>query len=572
MSIPIDKRPVSSLQEVITTSKPTVNKKSKAKRVALSVLEQHKQSTSTTKSHVSTKSGSKVVVSPKTRQSKKAHKVGKKRLVKKIHELPPKSTLLEKPILPKTHIAEQASLFAGSRALKKSSQNQPLVPSNMGKDTVHDVYMRETMVFKPVKTAADRSETCYGLARLVDISSAVVPAKKGQATVIASQDVNLRYEINFDDDGEKTIVVRHFLDDEVDPKKKKIVTSSEGIKIKLTAVDENEDNEPLFSIEILDTVLESESNHLSGSDKHDRLFTIKKDDESGEMFLELDNDTEESNKVHDDDQGKYVLRNGVPYRLIPKGEGLHEVVGQDIEGMVQARVPNVFVGASSQKPLNILTASSEVNKFYSRIDMPSFIECFLAIMLLRPQDGKVTGLDESNVLFSEVNPGEPDSPLKPVLIDLDETMPPNNDYSQDPHVAPRGSADKVHVVRNGLMAFPQALEMLKGSNKEGAVAAMKKIISQKGIIEKFLLGRLGKDFKKSHVDACLQVIGKMESFLAEKGDAEWSLQQLFFHVFPEYEEQWNRLGTEPEAYKAMLIGKESDKSIKERIARQRRLE
>ena len=67
--------------------------------------------------------------------------------------------------------------------------------------------------------------------------------------------------------------------------------------------------------------------------------------------------------------------------------------------------------------------------FYRWIPMNYFSEAFLASLLLRPQDWKIESLDESNVLFStqpnidgKIDPQDPTCPLRPVLIDLDETM------------------------------------------------------------------------------------------------------------------------------------------------------
>lgn len=267
---------------------------------------------------------------------------------------------------------------------------------------------------------------------------------------------------------------------------------------------------------------------------------------------------------------KYVKRNNQDYQVTTEGKS-PQIIGKNIDGMVQLKVENIFQKNKTDKhTLDILHPSEAREEFYKRIDMGSYIQAFIATILLRPQDGKISDLGESNVLFQAmpfvmtkengetetiVDPLNPLCPLCPIIIDLDETMPPANDYSQNPDFIGKGQAENIHAVRNGLMGFPQARVLLSGDQKLQAEAILKEIILTSPQAIQFLETlKSNESFNDKHIAAYKEVIDRMDQFLLKTGGNDWSLEQLFFFVFPEYQEHWEAFGDMSPEDKAINIG------------------
>ncbi|MBS0656469.1 MAG: hypothetical protein JSR46_11885, partial [Verrucomicrobia bacterium] len=275
-----------------------------------------------------------------------------------------------------------------------------------------------------------------------------------------------------------------------------------------------------------------------------------------------------------------VIRNGQEYQLEQSDEGL-KIIGKDIKGMMQSKVPNVFIGTEGKNGIvNIVNSSKEVKEaFYNRIPMNYFADAFLASLLLRPQDGKIESLDQSNVLFSaqpnsdgKIDLQDPTCLLRPVLIDLDETMPANNNI----FIADDGM--ECCAVRLGLMGFPHARRALDRGEKEYLLHKIQKIVDEKVSLRSNLESyakkpKVGDFVKQEHIDAFCEVIERLEGFTKTHAlDAEWNLQSLCFAVLPEYARQWtesmaiNPEKIPPEAL-AAVIGKNSFEKIMESMTK-----
>lgn len=298
----------------------------------------------------------------------------------------------------------------------------------------------------------------------------------------------------------------------------------------------------------------------------DRLLLCR--DQRGDYSLVLQDD---SHAIRTDpNNNEFVMLNGIPYSLSPETtpSGPVRVVGKAVKGMVQAKVGDLFKRPqNSSSDLDITRSSPERTAFFNRIDMPSFIDSFILTILIRPQDGKIVNLGQSNVLFQAIpddngnkNPQDPNVKLKPILIDLDETLPPNNRYSVDPEFT-KGGLKKVHCVRCGLMGFPMAHQKLEGNNKERAIGHLEEIVKNKEQILTYLRGSSTDAHANPKVQATEEIIDKIESFLETHRESEWGLDELFFYVFPEYQQQWNMLGHDDNALKAMRIGLESEETL-----------
>jgi hypothetical protein len=273
--------------------------------------------------------------------------------------------------------------------------------------------------------------------------------------------------------------------------------------------------------------------------------------------------------IHTVNGKDYLKRNDQNYEIF-NHQGKYSVIGQNIRGMAQLKVDNIFQKpAGADQPLNLLESSKERTEFYNRIDMPSFINAFIASILLRPQDGKVTNLGESNILFQAlpnekgaIDPEDPSCKLRPVHIDHDETMPKGNAFTQLKQFEGKSN---VHCIRNGLMGFPQAHKTLSKDERALAEQNLDEIVAKKEEVQKFLTRFTGKNvqesFNQEHINAYTEVVNRIAQFRKENRNKEWMLSDLFFDVFPEYEEQWDELGSMNQERKAMYIGLESPQDV-----------
>lgn len=564
-------------------------------------------------------------------------------------------------------IEEQSKLFQSSRALKEVTMQTPLCPSNMGSDNVNDVYITQDIVFKPGVSAAQRSTICYGLARLIGVNDVLVSAKKGEASVIARQDLGTGYGQLQTSDGKPVLVNLNRSSDEehtdapkgpfpkiegwlkeyktfqvlednednhyVVPKgftypaeqgnkvvidnveyKASTIDKEDPTLVKLTPVAPNASstfegksfrvlyqsnpaseeldavlvpNDSCLTIVHSEEEIESEfsfncmgENYKATQDEDGMGFSITADEEDDDLedlkgfepnqlhisSREIDEDDEDDldQVVYDNDECFFVKswrideitkdakgletveRNGQPYQLEKQTNGSFHVVGHNIKGMVQSKVENVFVKPSGKRAgLDIRTDNADRTTFFSRIDKSAFTKAFIATILLRPQDGKIVQLDQSNVLFQVkpdenglVPPLDGQEPLFPVLIDLDETLPQKNDADKD-------NGKHVHPIRCGLMGFPQAREPLSKELQKEAVELISEIVNNKKTIQEYLQRFVSKtpsrDFTKEHIAATIDVIERLNNFIDHPPKDDWSLQDLLFSVFPGYEAQWNHL-------------------------------
>lgn len=535
----------------------------------------------------------------------------------------PKASTPSAPSKTGERIKEGKILDKSATALMEFSAIQPLKPISQG-ETASDVYMTkfenaeiQDVIFKPGMHGVVKNIIAYELARAVGITHAVLPAKIGKASVIPVGDYHVytRYKVGTE------ILVDHSIaeEDRIKPivgfedKDGKILgkvgnqnyefilnengryqaVETEfmmpvglGLKPSLTL---SPDIDPGFSLDLEqasesdEEVDEGEAPELEEEivpemlDPEDEFIIAYKD---GKPFLIQCGEDEKSDKeildlVTDKNNKKSITLNNNRYNLEISPSGSVRVIGKNVEGLVQMKVNNTYTTPSSasgrSSPLNILNPSENREHFYKRIDMPSYIECFLATMLIRPSDGKITDLEDSNVLFEALpndsqvcDPMNPSCRLRPVMIDLDESLPSKNGLVE------KEGVDGVHAMRNGLMAFPQAWG-LSDDERNLVVAGIKKMIEKKAEIRnllfKFVNDKSGPEaFNIENIKACIEVIDRMEAFL-EKPPKDWKLKDLFFYVFPEYFLHWKKLGDLSPEDKAMHIGKHSEDEFEDILNR-----
>lgn len=270
----------------------------------------------------------------------------------------------------------------------------------------------------------------------------------------------------------------------------------------------------------------------------------------------------------------FVERNGQKYEAVPDQNGFC-IVGKDVKGMVQSKIKNIFTGKKPgvrSKVLDIRQDTPERAGFYARIPMHLFADAFFATLLLRPQDGKISTLDETNVLFSELDPDKEQSSLMPILIDLDETLPDKNDYlTVKKEVG--GGVKNVNTVRFGLMGFPHAARQLSPDEKKYVLQMVHSTVAKKEQLIKYLetFTTKGTILKKANQIAFEEVIDRLATFEAAHQDpsVQWSLKDLCFHVLPAFKADWERIGNRlsPEE-KALYIGLNSMEEIEQLLHRE----
>lgn len=263
---------------------------------------------------------------------------------------------------------------------------------------------------------------------------------------------------------------------------------------------------------------------------------------------------------------EYVVVNGTKFE-VANNDGEYSLFNREHPGVFQSRVKNIFAPKGAKVGVNITTQNSErVKDFFNRVDKTGFIDAMLLSIIIRPQDGKIDALTESNVLFQAIpenaDPNNPDVKLKPILIDLDETMPPSNTYSSDPELTDDGRLKRVHCVRCGLMGFPQARELLTADERARVIEFARRLREKEPVLEGYLKTFYpSKEIGPEHIAALKDVINRTVSFIEEHKNSKWSLENLFFAVFPEYHRQWEMLGNETPARKASFIGYNDETEI-----------
>ena len=158
--------------------------------------------------------------------------------------------------------------------------------------------------------------------------------------------------------------------------------------------------------------------------------------------------------------------------------------------------------------------------------------------------------------------------LEPILIDLDETFPETNQYSKRDEFK---GVDKVHIIRFGLMGFPQAQKDLSPF-KEFIENLIENINSSKDDVKRLFKEMISKGvFNQNHEDAYFEVIDKINEFFSSPTRSTLTLEDLFFHSFPEYKEQWELLDDMPREKKASYIGLYSEEALMEKTGKKPQL-
>lgn len=247
--------------------------------------------------------------------------------------------------------------------------------------------------------------------------------------------------------------------------------------------------------------------------------------------------SERCHRVIDSDSGLCVERQGGLYSAVPDKQGKsYSVHGENVEGTIQRKVEKAF----QELDLSNRRQSAKVNSFYAQIDPSAFVDAFLAVTLIRHQDAKCSDLEDSNILFEAIE-SDSTKQLRPVLIDVVESTPERNDVSVDIERT-RSFSERCAPVRNGLMAFPQAAKQLSLEETRYVFQRIEQMVAAKPKLED-QLKRIS-EFSREARESQLEMIDKMRAFVQrhQKSEANsFSLQELFFYLFPVYHEHWKEL-------------------------------
>lgn len=240
----------------------------------------------------------------------------------------------------------------------------------------------------------------------------------------------------------------------------------------------------------------------------------------------------------------YVKRDGVRFDLESTdwNRGTYRLVAKDAPGIFQEKVQKIFTGENG-KVLDIGNAGPARTKFYQQICPKSFLRAFMAMILLRHEDGKIARLDESNFLFEVLA----DEKLRPIIIDLDDALPETN--------GPK--ADGTHRIRNGLMAFPQARKELDREQCLELTQLIEKIVAHARESQELLKQLLG----PKHAESYQQIVEKLAGLQSRLPK---TLEELFFALFPDYKAHWvafSKIYSQPEEI-ALFVGERAPSHIR----------
>ena len=455
----------------------------------------------------------------------------------------------------------------------RQSSASPLRPASRSPLSVSsDVYFSATeppVVFKPGSDAAERGPIAYTLMELHGLGDAVRPTKAGRVhQLVASCDIDARYIVKKDAQkkswvlDEKSLIAISVYSDHIVCKGKRYRLEAGEFGIytleKIASVIDQYLNKSFSLVDdslIPDGVTNGPRIHIESEDdvrvrvdgceyeisREGSRFYLQlvdvEEDMQGEFYYFKNiglASCDECMELFTDGSRRYVERDDACYDLIETAQkGVYSLLAKDVEGAFQVKVEPIYRG------LDITKASDERQQFYERINMSAFIKAFVATLILRPQDGKIFELDESNYLFEE----GVDKQLRPVLIDLDETLPDSNE-----------AHDGVERVRTGLMGFPQARVILTGPLKNEVVSLLQSIVDKSHEGKGYLEQVLDSDVAASYEEA----VGNISKFLSMPCEP-FTLQNVLFSLFPGYKKQWDILMQSMDSPEnvALLVGFES---------------
>lgn len=244
------------------------------------------------------------------------------------------------------------------------------------------------------------------------------------------------------------------------------------------------------------------------------------------------------------EQERYVLRDSLQFFLEPANganDG-YRLVAKNVAGVFQEKIHNIFTGENG-KVLDIGNSGPTRDTFYAQICQKSFIRAFVAMILLRHEDGKIASLDQSNFLFERLSDGK----LRPIMIDLDDALPETNGLKED----------GTHRIRNGLMAFPQARKVLEAEQRLNLVQLIEKIGQQAQASRELLQQTLG----QKHAASYQHIVNKLSEIQESLPN---TLEELFFALFPDYKAHWeafSKVYSQPEEI-ALFVGERAPSHIR----------
>lgn len=394
------------------------------------------------------------------------------------------------------------------------------IDSNDSGMNMRAVYRDQQIFFKPGQEIAKRTLLCQEMCKLIGLSHVIPPAELGSRNIIAPEDVNVTYKMA------ETSTKKPIL---LDLNQGPVCTPIKDRKTIYALIDDEKEKFKLYSSPDM-YILEDDAENLN-PDTFDSFYLLV--NFKGKDYL-----VPKSNELITDSSGKFVIRNEERYAVRETKEGV-VVQGDNIQGLVQTAVSPLFTKfPDQQNALDLRREDKYATPFFKLIAMSQFIDCFIVMMLIRTQDGKAANLEDSNVLYEKTASG-----LQPRLIDLDpeETFPPSNSYSSDAKFK-----GKVHVLRCGLMGYPQAHESLTKENQAFLLDRIHGIFQNKEALASLMAKGLQSDpLAGKKVIALTEVIDRLNTFketpISKKEPSnpnEWSLADLLFSVFPEYHQQW----------------------------------
>ncbi len=418
----------------------------------------------------------------------------------------------------------------------------------------HDVYFiksptRPQAVFKPGKENAVKALLCRNIAVILELEASVPLTIKAKAGLIMSRE-------DIDEQGKPIVYKKVFVEGKpwvahsndcypILTKNHKSVSLRGGCDFTIEKEDEgynlvpktkNAHKHPLQHELVLFATIDGDE-YIIKYETAKPVFVdldgahIKKGNQRFEMRLSQDADDlccmqhsgSEDDLFEKSTQSETLLES----RDSPEIPDSVNLLRRDVKGFLQPMIPSVtdIDGVA----IDIFGIKKTREVFFSKINLPSFINSFLLAILFRTEDGKAHDLRDSNFLFTDV-----DDQFFLTMIDHDETWPPSNAVSEAPELQAEGP---VTTLRLGLMGYPQAHAILQGEDKAYVLSVLQKISQRKVSLLEALDGCQLND--QTRVKLAFNEV--LESLAVFDINSDFCLADIVFHVFTIYKEQWMEL-------------------------------
>ncbi|MGM0439716.1 MAG: hypothetical protein ACQEP8_01210 [Chlamydiota bacterium] len=210
---------------------------------------------------------------------------------------------------------------------------------------------------------------------------------------------------------------------------------------------------------------------------------------------------------------------------------------KDMPSLAQQYIPDLYQGNLSK------LSQEELKEFCDKINSQSLINTIIMSALVSPQDGKVYYKPSQNNYVFQEEATQPEE-YKVWMIDLDDTMPSNNEQS--------AIIKDASSLRCGLLGLPSCLRELGADDKKYTLQQLRHVLDQREkltnllgeyrpFVEEHFPSENPEDiFDEQHIQAFEERLNNLHQFLdSEQAQGEFSLLDVVGAIIPSYRREWD---------------------------------